>query len=223
MGLAEQRPKLTIQPEGVSEEDAIKVMFNPNTYTVTKTAHWRHEQDFRADSPTVAFGGGGPRELSLELFFDVTELPGNRDVRQETDRVVALAYMMRDKAKPRPPICVISWGPASRINQHDLSLPFTGLLTSVTQKFTLFRASGSPVRATLNVTFTEFLRREDNLRITDPDETTRTMRAGDTVHSVAARCGVTWRVLALANLSEFPNANPRLAPPGTELKVPKVV
>lgn len=188
--------KLSITPDGGKR---FSVMFNPNSYTITKAVTWHPLADVRANAPSLAFGGGGARELALELFFDSTESPPEkRDVRTETDQLVKLTRIQRDDKKQRPPpVCTIEWG-----GSDHKDFPFKGLVTSLSQRFTLFDESGQPMRAILNVTFMEFLSREDDLRKTDPELTTRTVRRGDSLASIAADVygdAALWRVIALAN------------------------
>ena len=205
--------KLTISPE---DGDEIEAMFNPNSYTISKQVNWNRSNDARANAPTVAFAGGGASELSLELFFDVTESSStHKDVRDKTDDLVLLTRIMRDKEKPRPPICCVTWDGFSTAD-----FPFFGLVSSLAQRFTLFHSDGRPLRATVNVTFTEFLSRTDDLLATDPELTTRTVRRGDRLSDIAAELYLdpaAWRVIALANQIE----NPLLLPAGTVLTIPK--
>ena len=66
------------------------------------------------------------------------------DVRRHTEQVAALAEV--DRELHRPPICQLRWG------AFDI---FTGVLTSLDQRFTLFLEDGTPVRATLSCSFLE--------------------------------------------------------------------
>ena len=65
--------KLTIAPEG---GQLITVMFNPNSYTITKSIVWTPSTvataDVKANAPVLSFGGGDSRILELDLFFDTT-------------------------------------------------------------------------------------------------------------------------------------------------------
>src|SRR5207249_8455227 len=116
MGLA----KLTIKPLNPSKLPEIRVLFNPNTYSITKTVTWsppspplgKPRGTHRlVNAPTLTFGGGGSRQLNLELFFDVTEPVGViDDVRRETDKIVALTRIERDHKQP--PTCEVRWGDA---------------------------------------------------------------------------------------------------------------
>jgi nucleoid-associated protein YgaU len=212
--------KLTIQPKGA---EPIEVMFNPNSYTITKMVSWkpsttttagRAKTDVKANAPVTGFGGGGSRELSLELFFDTTEADSDsRDVRLETDKIVRLTRIARKNG--RPPVCDVNWG----IRKTE-DFPFTGTVSALTQRFVLFDEVGQPLRALLTVTFTEFLNREDDERITDPETTTRIVRRGDSLASIAAeayRDPSAWRLIAVANGIEDPLA----LSVGSKLTLPK--
>ena len=78
--------KLTITPEPGSNFGPIEVLFNPNTYSITKSVSWNAAagQTQRGhNAPALQFSGGQSRTLSLELFFDTTEEanPAKQDVR----------------------------------------------------------------------------------------------------------------------------------------------
>lgn len=211
--------KLIIQPLGGVP---IVAMFNPNSYSVVKTVAWnppttttagKATTDVKTNAPTTAFAGGGSRLLSLELFFDSTELDVPlRDVRLQTDQIVRLTRIQRKTGQP--PVCVVLWDP----NKTE-DFPFTETVTRLTQRFVLFDQIGRPLRATVNVTFTEFLNRDDDERLTDPETTTRIVRRGDSLASIAAAVYSDpgqWRVIASANGIEDPFA----LPAGSKLKLP---
>jgi nucleoid-associated protein YgaU len=199
--------KLTIQPEfAKTEADFIHVQFNPSSYTVNKSVVWTPSTvataDAKANAPVLSFGGGEARGLDLELFFDTTEElnPPSRDVRIQTDRIVQLTQISRKKG--RPPVCTVHWG-----SNASEDFPFKGVITKLSQSFVLFGQDGNPLRARLNVTFTEFLNREDDERETDPETTTRIVRRGDSLASIAADVygdPAAWRIIAAANGIEDP-------------------
>ncbi len=217
----EQDPKHPLKTEA---DGSITVRFNPTTYSISKSVSWEpstsrarsgSSNDSKANAPTRSFGGGSSRQLSLELFFDSTELSGaDLDVRRQTDQIVQLTRIRRDLENPRPPICRIQWG-------ADFGdFPFTGTVSQLDQQFLLFHASGIPLRAVLKVVFVEFLSLTDDQRETDPELTTRVVRRGDTLASIAAeayRNPAAWRVIATANRIE----NPFVLAPGTKLTLPK--
>lgn len=179
------------------ENEAFKVAFNPNNYTVTKRVHWsagQAETDRRFNAPPLSFGGGGSRTLTLNLFYDSTE-PLD-DVRRQTNKLVVLSRIERDLG--RPPVVELSWGEAPQ----GSDFPFTGVLASLSQSFVLFTQDGMPVRANVSVGFTEYLQAEMDLRETDPELTTHRVRRGDSLGSIAGtiyRDPRHWRLIADAN------------------------
>ena len=213
--------KLTIAPRSLKNNKLVKstlppavVLFNPNAYSISKSVGWKplkgteekpiqYSQEFNA--PPLKFNGGGSRILMLDLFFDVTE-PINgvpiSDVREETNKIVNFTQI--ERGTEQPPICTVSWGSKQ---QTDSDFPFQGVITQLTQNFTLFRRDGRPVRANLNVTFTEFLIPETDKRKTDPELTTRTVKRGDSLSSIANdvyNSPSQWRRVAQANQIDDP-------------------
>ena len=201
--------KLKIIPQAPSQLGVIEVLFNPSSYSISKMVTWNPpEQSFgggqgtqRAlNAPVLSFGGGDSRQLSLELFYDVTEPIRGRmveDVREETNKVLALTRMERLEP-PRPPTCLIFWGNSP----PNSDFPFRGVVSSLTQNFTLFRINGKPVRANIQITFLEFLDPEADKRQTDPELTTRILKSGDTLSRIAGEMygdPRMWRIIADAN------------------------
>jgi nucleoid-associated protein YgaU len=225
--VADEKPqKLTIKPVD-SSLAPVSVMFNPTQYTIVKPITWtvqRPESDSAGDTqpllnaPTLVFGGGGSRTLTLELVFDVTEpIDGQtiQDVRTKTNAIVALTRI--EPKKQKPPVCEVSWGNAP-VNSD---FPFTGVVTNLTRNFLLFRSTGEPVRAKLTVVMTEALDVVTDQRETDPEMTTRRVRRGDSVTGIAADVygdPAQWRVIATANNLD----DPRRLKIGTTLSIPKL-
>ncbi|HEX8242480.1 MAG TPA: LysM peptidoglycan-binding domain-containing protein [Longimicrobium sp.] len=193
-------------------------MFNPNTVTLAKTVNWTDQGGKRRDHPRTQFEGGASRTLTLSLFFDSYEAgDADKDVRKHTKKVADLARF--DGNLHRPPVCLVSWGPTSA----EYDLPFQGVVSSLTQKFTMFTADGTPVRATVDVTFKEYekpLRQDQRSPPSSPDRRrTRAVKRGDSLWSIAADVyedPAQWRPIADANGI----ANPRELVPGSELIIP---
>ncbi|HEX8652923.1 MAG TPA: LysM peptidoglycan-binding domain-containing protein [Pyrinomonadaceae bacterium] len=227
--------KLTITPRDPSKLEEIKVLFNPTSYSISKSVSWEPprpptttegkatgvtNREFNA--PLLQFGGGSSRTLTLNLFFDVTEEAASgkpRDVRNWTNKFVALTRIERVGNDPQqPPVCDITWGDGPPKNSD---FPFTGVVTSLSQEFTLFESDGRPVRANLSVIFKEFLVPEKDKRDNDPEFTTRIVKRGDTLSSIAAEMyndPSLWRVIADTNNL----ADPRRLNIGMALSVPKI-
>ena len=212
--------KLQIEPLDNVSIQPFKVMFTPNTYSIGKNITWTGTMSPEINAPTLTFSGADGRTLSLELFYDVTE-PVNDvpvdDVRQETNKIVELTRIQRDLH--RPPVLQITWGDDS---SDRFDFPFIGVITQLTQRFTLFRADGKPVRATLTVTFKEFCDVEKDKKQTDPEFTTRLVKRGDTLSNIAAEVyadPTLWRIIAEANRLD----DPRRLDVGSRLALPKLV
>ncbi|HEX6745749.1 MAG TPA: LysM peptidoglycan-binding domain-containing protein [Longimicrobium sp.] len=209
-----KQSELVIEARGEAKHG----MFNPNTITLAKTVNWTDQGGKRRDHPRVQFEGGGSRTLTLSLFFDSYEAgDSDKDVRKHTKKVADLARF--DGNLHRPPVCLVSWGKTDQA--YDL--PFKGVVTSLTQKYTMFLADGTPVRATVDVTLKEYDdpgKQERRNPTHSPDRRrTRAVKRGDTLWSIAAvvyEDPSRWRPIADANGI----ANPRELVPGTELIIP---
>ena len=206
------------------KEKRIKCLFNPKEYTFTKTNSWTADQKTGGNIPQLNFGGGQPATLTMELFFDTFAVARDggdpKDVRKEyTDEVWKLMETddhLKDKKtkKSRPPKVRFQWG----------SVTFTAVITSLTQKFTLFLPNGTPVRATMNVTFQQVQDPAQKPK-TNPTsggaggERVWTVSEGDTLGWIAYQeYGDTsrWRLIAEANqLAEV-----RRLMPGMVLVIP---
>jgi nucleoid-associated protein YgaU len=193
--------------------DKIPVKFNPKEYTFEKVAPWKEHNIQGLDSPAYEWTSGAPMVLTVELFFDVYEEKGAaRDVRTFTDAIENLAFVNPDKH--RPPILLFCWGK---------KLQFRCLLKALTQRFTMFLDDGTPVRAVLNASFTEFTPPEEQLKGKprhSPDHTKRrVVKQGDTLAWIAGKeygNPAEWRIIADANGIE----DPMNLTPGQELLIP---
>ena len=156
-----------------------------------------------------AVTGGGAARLAF-LLASLTPGPQATDVRQYTDQIARLVDV--DSDLHRPPICDLRWG------VFDI---FTGVLTSLHQRFTLFLDDGTPVRATLTCELRRGrARRPRELHSSDVAKT-RQVRRHDTLQSLAAEeygDPALWRPIATANGI----INPRDLLPGTILAIPKL-
>lgn len=234
--------KLTIQYRyGKMKTGKVEALFNPNEISISRSVRWQQKK-------VASQGGSGQyynkqqefREveaatLSIELFFDTYEsrdrmswkraattllAPTNpfqksdaSDVRACTDAIAKLAEV--DRELHRPPICHLGWG------TFDI---FYGVLTEVNQRFTMFLADGTPVRATLSCSFVEFHTeahfKARELHSADVAKT-RVVRCNDTLQSIAAEeynDPSLWRLIARANGI----VNPRDLRPGTLLAIPRL-
>lgn len=198
--------KASIQPEG---HGTIDVLFNPNQYSVEKGNQIAESAVPGLSAPILQYVHGNTRTLGMELFFDTYE--EQTDVTEYTSEIYDLLGIDADKHVP--PICTITWGGFS----------FRGVLASVNGRFTLFLSDGTPVRATLTVSFKEYidvdvLVRENPTRSADHRKT-RVVQRGDRLSMIAWEeygDASKWRPIADANGLD----DPRILDPGRRLVIP---
>lgn len=226
--------------------DDFDVLFNPNRLVYTRKVKWEPKdvasKGFMQNARQLSFTESQPETLALQLFFDTYEgvetggvmrnfvMPANPfsqpgaplsmlvgapravDVRDHTEKVAELARIKA--ALHRSPRCFLSWGRTKL---------FAGVLTKLTQKFTMFMPDGTPVRATMDCVFTEFntihrVMGRDELQSSDVAKTV-VMQSTDSLPAIAAaeyNDPAQWRLIAKANGI----ANPRTVAPGTVLILP---
>lgn len=236
-----QLHKLTIYYERYNlPQGKIEALFNPAEIALTRTARWEQERAVGQGSSSgkkveQEFRSVEAETFAIELFFDTYEsrsdtlsaaqvaasflpasLIGGRtstDVRQHTNRIAQLVEVNADLHQP--PVCDLRWG------VFDI---FTGVLTMLHQRFTLFLDDGTPVRATLNCEFTEVgsqgKARAAELHSADVIKVRQVQRY-DSLQSLAAEeygDPARWRPIATANGI----VNPRDLVPGMTLTIPKL-
>jgi hypothetical protein len=187
--------KVAITPQGKSE---IKALFNPNQYSVNKANSIAEAAIPGLEAPILHYVHGNTRTLDMDLFFDTYEK--GTSVRNETDKIYELLNIV--PATHAPPICTIAWG----------GLEFKGVLDHVSGKFTLFLADGTPVRATLSVSFKEYIEVEvlvkERPRESADHRKTRVVKSGDRIDNIAGEeygdPGM-WRPIAEANDLDDPS------------------
>jgi len=234
--------KLTIQYRyGKMKTGQVEVLFNPSTISTSRSVAYREKSVANTSAAGYfdikqKFVGVQASTLSIELFFDTYESRSDAaprqvaaallmpvqpfqsadatDVRAYTREIVKLA--LPEKELPRPPICQLKWGGSEAI--------FTGVMTQVDERYTMFLANGTPVRATLSCSFVEY-RTESHTRINELHSAdvakTRQVRRNDTLQSIAAEeynDPSLWRLIARANGI----VNPRELAPGMILAIPKL-
>jgi hypothetical protein len=195
----------------------IPVQFNPTEYTLSKGAQIAEIAIPGIDSPIQQFIRGQTEKLTLELFYDTTDL-GRDEVAVPVDLLIRPIYELV-KIQPKthaPPRVRVIWG---------LGLSFKAIVESVQRKFTLFNPLGIPLRANVSVAFREYKTLEEQLSELNLQSTTkshaRALQRGDTVSGVAAQelgDPRRWRVIA----DENPGLDPLHPEPGRILAIPAV-
>lgn len=191
--------------------ERIAVLFNPQEYSLVREINYAQAQIPGLSAPVLQFVSGNAQSLEMELLADSYE--AQDDVRKITSKIVDL--MNIQPSTHAPPPLLFAWG----------SLAFSCVLSRATQRFILFAASGVPVRARLQVTFTEF--RNKDLEVKEIKRETAdysrfcVVVQGDTLSAIAGRVYENpklWRPIALRNGID----DPRRLRPGLRLIVPQL-
>jgi hypothetical protein len=187
----------------------IEVLFNPTDYGIAHAANYAAMEVPGLSSPIYQFVRGEADVLSVELFLDRTsERQDVEDALKELRQFVRI-----DGNLHHPPVCRFDWGQVS----------FTGIVTSLRDRYVLFAEDGRVVRARVSLTLKTYRSAEVQLRElkrSSPDRThRRVLREGETLSTIAGDVygdPRLWRVIAEANGID----QPRLVPPGTPLVIP---
>jgi nucleoid-associated protein YgaU len=211
--------------------EPIPVQYNPGEFTLDKQATLGEAAIPGLDAPLQQFVRGNAEKLTLDLFFDSTDMgmgAGAVGVTLQTDRIFQLIKI--EPTRHAPPILTFIW--SAQFPGFSIGGPMQGaqrrigfrcILESLKQKFTLFSPEGVPLRATLTVTLREYKTLGDQLgqlNLSSPDRThVHVLQEGDTLAAVAQRHydkPAQWRAIAEANRIH----DPRRTQAGTILRVP---
>jgi hypothetical protein len=214
-----EKVKVRVDKPGGRE---FEVLFNPEEYTVSRGNNFAQIAVPGLRSPLLQFSHGELRTLQMELFFDSrekhvvanrTRTEPNSDLRLVLDEFLGL--MDIDPETHAPPVLLFVWG----------SLTFRCVLASASQKFTMFKENGDPLRATVTVTFNEYTNTEMEAKETKRNTADYTKAhevvEGDTLAGIAyAEYGDAglWRPIALRNGL----TDPRRLTPGRKLLIPRL-
>jgi len=133
---------------GLENGVSVTAQYNPKEVGLDKSVPWQKGKNSKANTPDLEFTSADGRSLSVELFFDGYEK--SEDVHAKyVSQLLKLAEVMSESGpeeKMRPTRVKVKWG----------TLPdFEGVLESVSTKYTMFLANGTPVRATCSCKFKE--------------------------------------------------------------------
>ena len=198
------------------------VLFNPEEYTLSRGNNFAQVAIPGLSSPLLQFSHGELRTLQMELLFDsreqhlvggVARTEANSDLRLVLDEFLGL--MDIDPDTHAPPVLLVVWG----------SLTFRCVLASASQKYTMFKQSGHPLRATVTASFSEYTNPEMEAkqakRKTADYTKAHVVADGDTLAGIAYRSygdAALWRPIALRNGL----TDPRRLPAGRRLLIPRL-
>lgn len=209
-----------VDKDGKSKGDqGVTCMFNPAEYTVSKSNSFNEKATPKGNAPNSEFATVGSQKLKLSLTFDTYEK--GTDVSQETRKLwTFMAPKKSDRSqegsKDEPPQVAFEWG----------VFRFVAYITNMTQRFTLFTHQGVPVRAKVDVDFSQYTDPEDYQELKQnptsgggPAERIWKVTAGDRLDNIAASVyqnASRWRQIAEHNNLRDPLA----LRPGQVLRIP---
>ena len=170
--------------ENLDTGEVIPCLFNPNEYTFAKTNSWTQKPVKGENVPNLEFGGGGSAKLTMSLFLDTSTTGGDvRDTTKKLHKLMDIDEKATDMTtvKGRPPMVEFHWGKI---------WTFKAVITSLTEKCTLFRDDGVPVRATVDVAFLQakeggVYEAQNPTTLGNPGYKRRLVNEGDTIDWIA--------------------------------------
>jgi hypothetical protein len=183
-----ERAKINVL-DGPDANTVIDVCFNPKEYDLDKSVTYDNSKSF-SDAPEPEFKAPSPMNLSVTLQFDSYE--ERCSVRDKWVRKIEKLTMMGvvelkknatkdDKKNARPPMILFVWGRFS----------FKGVVTKLTQKYTMFLSDGTPVRAECSLTIQNVSNRDidSGTNVAGGSGSTRTVSVGpnDRIDLIAAK------------------------------------
>ncbi len=186
--------------ENMVTHDQVYCMFNPNEYTLSKQNEYSPNKVKGKNLPKIKFSQGGAETLKLQLFFDT--FAEGTDVREHTEALWKMMMISEVKKnqknnKSEPPRVAFDWG----------AFHFEAVITSLSQKFTLFLEDGTPVRTTVDVTFQQIEDKQDHHGQNPtsgggPPIQTHIVQAEERIDLIASRVygdPTQWRLIAREN------------------------
>lgn len=163
-----------------------KVMLNPSSYTNSKSISYSGTSDksgkrkgkapLGASAASPQFDHTGSEKISFEVILDGTGVVEGKypEVKDQIKKLGDIVYTYKGGTH-EPNIVRIMWG----------SMSFDGRLTSMSTKYTLFKSSGDPLRATVTLEFTSYVSVQEEAKKankTSPDLTHMIeVKAGDSL------------------------------------------
>jgi nucleoid-associated protein YgaU len=227
--------------------DPIDVMFNPTEYSITRNMSYADVNVPGLSMPILQFVRGESQVLALELFIDSSDrkepAPGPpifsaADKARGAEEIAGINPVAPDKwpALAKSPYAEHRLMALRRLAQIDSELHappviefrwaaarFQGVITSFTEKFTMFDDQGHIVRARVTLSIKSWRNPDQLFNEVNPKSPyrtkTRVVRAGERLDTIAAEeygDPAQWSAIAKANGI----TRPRVVPVGTLLVVP---
>jgi hypothetical protein len=193
--------------------------FNPSQLALSRKAQWKTTPTAAVrDGAVPEFMGPEPREMTVEVFLDCSDMPDSNEVRKNVESLFSCCETTPASIaanQPSTPWVVFEWGAFSTAR-------FTAYVSAVEASYTLFGTTGLPIRAICQVHLHEIPSKTAGQNPTSGALTVRRVHrvvAGDSLQFLAWReygDATVWRAIAEANGID----NPSRLSPGQELMLP---
>lgn len=198
------------------EDQRLSVQFNPEEYKILQRADYSETSRKENGMSYVEFSGTVVPVLEISFFFDTAGIEDAKEGGVKDRDVLKLVNKFSDlvniKAElHRPPIVKFIWG----------STVFAGFVKSVSTTYTMFAASGMPVRAKIEASLMGVSDNDaSKIPLESPDRTkSRIISEKSNIWAVAKKEYddiSKWRIIARENMI----MDPFDLPFGTVIKVP---
>jgi Contractile injection system tube protein/LysM domain len=218
MGSQGSKPEKAKLSNADTREEILTCLFSPTQFSMDRSNTWKSEAKTGSSPSGLVFEQSTNATFSVDLFFDTYYEDGEDAKSVQTEYVSKLEQLMlisekqNDKTQTgRPPRVEFLWGP----------FRFVGVIKTLKKTFSMFKSDGTPVRATVGLTFEEF----DPKGLPSLDsaltQTVRTIQNGDSLGSLAHKMygdASEWRPIADANKLK----DPRQLKAGQQLTIPSL-
>ncbi len=218
---------LSIQTSDGSIKSSITFAVNPSSITLKKTSSFKKAAPApqggtqggggalkKVQAPATQPQGAQPATLTVTGFLDATQTSSS-DIMDDLSALWACTLLPTASggSAPTPPIVTLTWGTWTWIDCF---------MTSFSAKLTMFRSDGTPVRAQIDLSLTEYVAPQQGQNPTSGafgSRETHTVVAGDSLASVSYKAygrADYWRAIAEVNGID----DPLRVRPGTSLLIP---
>jgi len=150
--LAIHHPPSTLEGGLGGQISQVRFQFNPNQLQLSRSASWNSQPAVGyARGAAPEFSGANPASLQLEVFLDGSAAPAASQVRKDVEQLLSCCEVDPQSLptdRPSPPWVRFAWGSFSTVQ-------FVAYVESVSATYTLFTATGDPLRATCQLSLTE--------------------------------------------------------------------
>ena len=125
------------------------VMINPDSIKWNHSVEYNEQQPPGTSSPSQKYKSTPCQKLSFDIVIDCTGIIDSTrtDMATEINALETIVYTYNGSIH-RPNFVTIQWGQ---------NISFNGVLTTFDTNFTLFRPDGSPLRAKVSLSFSQYI------------------------------------------------------------------